>query len=96
MISATSARRAAAALSALALTGCVTSQSTYDELQTRYEQTQAANRKLQSDNAALQAQLVQQTQQNMIRNWDAATSTGRAITGGCASRDWNGYRWMCQ
>lgn len=69
MISATSARRATAALaiplSALLLTGCVTSQSNYDELQTRYEQTQAANRKLQSDNAALQTQLAQQTQQNM-------------------------------
>lgn len=50
---------------ALALPGCVTTQSNYDELAARYGQTQAANRELQSENAALQAQLAQQQQQNM-------------------------------
>lgn len=54
---------------------------------------------LNATNQQLQRQMqsnFQQTQQNMIRNWDAATSAGRAITGGCASQYWNGYRWMCQ
>jgi len=51
-------------LCALLLSGCVTSQSNYDELQARYEQSQAANRQLGSENAALQAQLAQQTQPN--------------------------------
>jgi chemotaxis protein MotB len=48
------------------LAGCVTPQSDYDQLKERYEQSQAANRQLQSDNAALQAQLAQQAQQNMF------------------------------
>jgi chemotaxis protein MotB len=70
MVRATMARRPAAAIaigfSALLLAGCITSQSSYDELQTRYDQALAANRRLQADNAALQAQLAQQTQQNMF------------------------------
>jgi outer membrane protein OmpA-like peptidoglycan-associated protein len=49
----------------LLLAGCVTSQSSYDELTAHYTQTQAANRQLQSENAALQAQLAQQQQQSM-------------------------------
>jgi chemotaxis protein MotB len=51
---------------ALLLSGCITAQSNYDDLQARYEQSQAANRQLSSENAALQAQLNQQTQQNTI------------------------------
>jgi chemotaxis protein MotB len=48
------------------LAGCVTPNSDYDQLKERYEQSQAANRQLQSENAALQAQLAQQAQQNMF------------------------------
>jgi chemotaxis protein MotB len=70
MVRATMARRPAPAIaigfSALLLAGCITSQSSYDDLQTRYDQALAANRRLQADNAALQAQLAQQTQQNMF------------------------------
>jgi chemotaxis protein MotB len=70
MISAPIVRRAPAALAiplcTLLLTGCVTAQSSYDELQARYEQSQAANRHLLSENTALQTQLSQQTQQNMF------------------------------
>jgi chemotaxis protein MotB len=54
------------AFCALALSGCVASQTSYDELQARYDQSQAANRQLASEKAALQAQLTQQTQQNMF------------------------------
>jgi len=46
------------------LAGCVTPQTNYDELKTRYDQEEAANRQLQSENAALQAQLSQQVQHN--------------------------------
>ncbi|MBV8776120.1 MAG: OmpA family protein [Alphaproteobacteria bacterium] len=42
------------------LSGCITMQSDYDELQVRYEQSQAANRQLSTENQALQAQLGQQ------------------------------------
>lgn len=45
---------------ALALAGCVTLQSDYDQLQQRYEESQAATQQLQSENAALEAQLAQQ------------------------------------
>jgi chemotaxis protein MotB len=52
-------------LCGLLLASCVTPKSDYDELQARYEQSQAANHQLVSENQALQAQLAQQTQQNM-------------------------------
>src|SRR5579862_6713456 len=47
----------------LVLAGCAP-QADYDALQTRYQQTEAANQKLQADNTQLQAQLSQQAQQN--------------------------------
>jgi chemotaxis protein MotB len=46
-----------------ALTGCAP-KSEYDDLQARYDQQQAANRKLVEENQALQAQLTLQAQQN--------------------------------
>jgi len=52
-------------IGALMLAGCVPPQSS-DDLKTRYEQSLAANQKLESENAALQAQLAQQVQQNMF------------------------------
>lgn len=39
---------------------------------------------------------IQNTQNNMNRTWDATTSTNNAITRGCATSYWNGYRWICQ
>ena len=51
-------------LCALALSGCITTESNYDELKARFEQSQAANRQLGAENAALQAQLNQQAAQN--------------------------------
>ncbi len=59
------ARRTALALvlpCAVTLAGCVTPQSDYDQLKARYEESQAANRLLVSENQALQAQLAQQGQ----------------------------------
>lgn len=50
---------------AAVLTGCITTQTNYDELQARYEQSQAANRQLSTENATLQAQLNQQGTQNV-------------------------------
>jgi chemotaxis protein MotB len=47
-----------------ALAGCITTQSNYDELQARYEQSQAANRQLSTENTTLQQQLNQQGGQN--------------------------------
>src|ERR1700733_3988631 len=47
---------------AVTLAGCVTPQSDYDQLKARYEESQAANRLLVSENQALQAQLAQQGQ----------------------------------
>jgi len=62
----TGSRRHAILIAACAmLAGCVTPKSDYDQLETRYEQSQAANRQLLSENQALQAQLAQQAQQNM-------------------------------
>jgi chemotaxis protein MotB len=43
----------------------ITTQTSYDELQARYAQSQAANRQLSAENAALQAQLGQQSGQNI-------------------------------
>jgi hypothetical protein len=56
----------------------------------------------QSLNAANQAaaqagsNYIQNSQANMHRTWDAITSTSNAITRGCTSQYWNGYRWICQ
>jgi len=55
-------------LCAIALSGCVTTQSKYDDLDARYQQSQAANRQLVTENQALQAQLAQQTQQAAQQN----------------------------
>jgi hypothetical protein len=56
----------------------------------------------QSLNATNQA-LMQQGMNNVRSNQtnsritsDAITSTNNAITRGCASSYWNGYRWICQ
>ena len=51
-----------APLCAVLLTGCMTSQSDYDELKARYEQQQAANHQLSAENQALQERLAQQAQ----------------------------------
>lgn len=46
------------------LAGCAVPQSDYDQVKAHYEQSQVANRQLQTENQALQAQLAQQAQQN--------------------------------
>jgi chemotaxis protein MotB len=60
------------ALGAITLAGCVTPNSDYDQLKARYEQSQAANRQLVSENQALQAQLAQQAQQTQQRLYTVA------------------------
>ena len=59
---------------ALLIAGC-TPQSSYDALQQRYEQSQAANQKLESENQALQTQLQQSQpgQQNQQNTYTIST-----------------------
>ena len=59
-------------LCTIALAGCVTPNSDYDQLKARYEQSQAANRQLVSENQAPQAQTAQQTQQTQQRMYTIA------------------------
>ncbi len=69
-VSATIGRRLSAGLAlplaALVLSGCVVTESSYDQLQIQLQQSQARSRELQSENAALQAQLAQQQRQSMF------------------------------
>ena len=48
----------------LLLAGCTAPQADYDRLKANYDQAQAVNRKLESENQALQSQLTQQVEHN--------------------------------